>query len=387
MKLVERLSAPLIFLLLAAYVLNQSVYKPVYNWDMIGYIAAAKSFEERNIESLHSFTYDQLQNYLPSEVFEAKIHGAYGRAIYKDSSAFKEQLPFYQIRPIYNGLIYLLYKIGVNIGFATHIISGVAIVLAIIILYFMSCSFLAKPLVFAVPPLAVIFGMVDLATFSTPDGLAFLAVILSVYLFLKKRTTLLLIILPTMLGIRTDLILFTIPLLFFVFVFDRGSRWKVVLSILMSAAIYISIGAYWGHPGWSTVFYLTMVGYLTHPISNPPTLTIHQYFDALLQETKTVIGNRTFIHFILVVAYTFYLTKKYAKTTLLATALKFPSLTLTIVCSIFVVSHFLIFPMIHDRFFSAPYLVSAFSLLMIITHYLKVSSSTQKGMILEGDSE
>ena len=267
---------------LAASSLALSVYKPYHNWDMIAYIAAAKSFEEGDLESLHSFTYDQLRHSVTDAEYEEMTTGSdYKHAINTDSSALNEQLPFYKIRPVYTGFIYLLYKTGVNIGFATHIISGVAIVVAVAILYLISISFLARPLIFAVPLLAIIFGILDLARLSTPDGLGFLACILSVYFYLKKYNTLLLIVLPIMIGIRTDLILFTAPLLFFVFVFEKSYRFEVVLSIFISVAIYIGIITYFKNPGWSTTFYFSLVKLLTHPISIPPTLTAQNYFYAL----------------------------------------------------------------------------------------------------------
>jgi hypothetical protein len=68
-------------------------------------------------------------------------------------------------------MIYLLYKTGVDIILATHLISGLAVVVAIAFLYLMSVSFLSKPFIYTSPPLAVIFGILDLARYSTPDGL------------------------------------------------------------------------------------------------------------------------------------------------------------------------------------------------------------------------
>jgi len=386
MRLVERLSAPLPFFLLAAFALTLSVYKPLYNGDIICYIAAAKSFDERDFESLHSFTYDQLRNSVPGATYEELVQGSRRHAISTDSSAFKEQLPFYQIRPLYTGLIYLFYKTGVNIVFATHMVSGVAVVVAVAFLYLMSVSFLAKPLIYTVPPLALIFGIVDLARFSTPDGLVFLAVILSAYLYLKQRIALLLIFLPIMLGIRTDLILFTIPFVCFVFLFERSSRWKAAQSIFVSVAIYIGIGAYWENPGWSTIFYCTLVQPLTHPISMPPTLTTQHYFYALFDGIKNSLNNKSLVLYVLAAAYSLYLIKTHAKTTSFVIALKSPSAVLTVVCLLFLVSHFLAFPVAWNRFFSAPYLVGAFSCLVMMTNHLKVSYSAQHGAAPAGNS-
>ena len=370
MSLVVRMLAPFLFFLFAAYAFNLSIYRPFHNWDMVCYIAAAKSFEERDIKSLHVFAFDQLRNSVSDATYEELTRGNFRHEISANPSAFKNLLPFYQIRPVYTGLIYLLYKTGVNIGFATHIISGVAIVVAIAFLYLMSVSFLAKPLVYAMPPLAYILGILDLARLSTPDGMAALAVILSAYLYLKKRITLLLIILPIMLGVRTDLILFTIPLLCLIFLFERNSRWKTVLLILISIAIYIGIGACWENPGWTTIFRVTLLPCpLQHPLSMPPTLTTRLYLNTLFNEIKLLADNKLLVLYVFVVAYSLYLIKNYAKTTSLFVALKSSSAVLAVVCLVFVASHFIAFPVAWDRFFSAPYLIGVFSLMVMMTQY------------------
>lgn len=383
MRLTKRFSAPLLFFMLAGCAIGLSIYKPYHNWDMIGYIASAKSFEQRDVESLHSFTYEQLRNSVSDaeyeELVQAKEGSEYRYSIATAPSAFREQLPFFQIRPVYTGIIFLLYKTGVNIVFATHLISGLAVVIAVVFLYLMSVSFLARLFIYALPPLAIIFGVLDIARYSTPDGLGFLAVIISVYLYLKKRTSLLLILLPTMLGIRTDLILFTIPLLVAISVFEKINRWHAALSLFASVAIYMGIGTYASNPGWSTIFYFTLVQNLTHPISMPPTLTVQEYFYALFNGTKDLVNNKSFLLYILLAVYSLYLIKVRAKTTSVVIALISPSALIAVICLIYVGSHYLAFPVVWDRFFSGPYIIGAFSLLFMITDYTRVLKPAQSG--------
>ena len=341
---------------------------------MIGYIAAAKSFEESNIESIHSFTYNELRNSVSSNEFTELVDGNYRQTMYTDPSAFKEQLPFYKIRPVYSGLVFLLYKAGVNTIFATHIISGVAVAIAIAILYFMADSFLAKPFIYVLPLLAIIFGIFDLARFSTPDGLAFLFVILSAYLYLVKRFTPLLILLPFMIGVRTDLILYTTPLLIYILAIDGNNRWKVLLSLLASAVIYIGIGRHYENTGWSTVFSFSLINRITHPISMPSSLTLDQYLFALTNGVKSLTGNKAALLNIFIATYSIYRLTNISKTVSAHTAFKSTPAVLTIVCSCFMVSHFLAFPVLWDRFFSGPWMVCAFSLLLIMTNNSAISN-------------
>jgi hypothetical protein len=374
MKFIGRLLAPLLFFLLAASSLTICIYKPIHNWDMIGYIAAAKSFELRNVELLQKFTYEQLRNAVSNAEYDnmAQEKGSgYLHSVSTDPSAFQEQLPFYQNRPVYTGLIYLLYKTGVSIASATYLISGFAIAAAIAILFLLSALFLAKPFSYSFPLIMTIFGVLDLARYSTPDGLAFLTIMASVYLFLNRRIALLLVLLPMMIGIRTDLILYTTPLLLFIFLFDKKNRWKVTLSTIASFILYFGIWAYWGRLSWSTVFYFALVQHLAHPITMPPTLTTQEYFGALLNGLKNLVIDKSFVLYVLVAAYSLYFIESRVKKASAVNEFKTPSTVLAIVSMFFIGSHFILFPFASDRYFSAFYIIGAFSLLVMITNYIR----------------
>ncbi len=75
---------------------------------MIGYIAAAKSFETNNTELIHSFSYQQIKKHIPEKNFTnltTKTEKSKLRS--QDPKALAELLPFYQIRPVYTGMIYI----------------------------------------------------------------------------------------------------------------------------------------------------------------------------------------------------------------------------------------------------------------------------------------
>lgn len=366
MKSIKHPVVAFLFFLVAAYALYMSLYKPMHNWDMIMYIAAAKSIEEPNVEELHSFTYEQLKSSVSATEYEALVEGKYRHAINSDVSAFSEQLSFYQIRPLYNGANYLLYKSGVNFVFATHLVSAIAVIMAIILLYLMSTSFLVKPFIYTIPVLAFLFGITELAQFSTPDAFAFLAVIMSVYLYLKQRMHSLLIFMPIMVCVRTDLILFIMPLLFFIILLNENIRGKAILSMLISIIIYVAIGAYWDNPGWSTIVYFTLVEYLSHPISMPPTLTIYDYFRALYIGLTSLLSNKLFLFYAVISLYSLYIMVKGMRIISFFKVLNSPFVVLSLVGMSFFASHFLAFPVAFDRFFSGIYLIGAFSLLCML---------------------
>jgi hypothetical protein len=210
----------LFFILFSIMIFFSSIYKPDYSWDMIGYIGAAKSFENQDIAATHTFTYDQIEKRVPGNIFWDMTHGdnMYREAVYSDPTAFSEQLPYYKIRVIYTELLYLLHKSGIDMITASHLISGLSVSVAMMILYFLAISYIKKPMIYLIPPLAIVLGIIDLARLSTPDSLIFLVIILSAYFYLKNKNIALFILQVIMIGIRTDLILFSIPLLITIYI-------------------------------------------------------------------------------------------------------------------------------------------------------------------------
>ncbi len=388
MNVIAAFIAPTLYAVLAAMAILLSMFRPHYNWDIICYIASAKSFEEKDIQALHSFTFEQVRRTVPEDTYRELVGGrpgedpAYTACIRTDPSAFAEQLPFYQIRPVYTGSIYGLYKLGMDIGFATHFISGMAVAAAVALLYRLARSFLWMPLVFALPVAAVLFGALNVSRYSTPDGLAFCASVLSIYLFLQRRTTLLLAFLPVTVGVRTDLVLFIYPLLAFVFVIDANRRWAVALSAVATAAVYVAITRYWSNPGWAVTLYYTQVQILTHPISHPPTLTVQDYFHTLAKGSKNLAVNPRFILYLLTVFCSIGFIVDKLKTTPLRSVIASPVDALAIISMFFVASHFILFPVSYSRFFSGAYVIQAFSLLAMITEKWK----NREGSAMAGNS-
>jgi hypothetical protein len=371
MKTLDRVAPPLLFSFLAVLTLTVSIYMPAYNWDMVAYIAAAKSFEETDVASLHSFTYSQLPGSVPEAQYASLVRGPFKRTMSKDASAFKEQLTSYQIRPIYTGLIYFLYKMGMHIVFATHVISGIAAALTVALLYRLSVLCLNRPLIYAVPLLATIFGILQLARLSTPDALASLAVILSGYLYLSKRIGLLLTLLPLIVGIRGDFILFTVPFLCLIAVLDCQTRLKAAVSILVSLVMYIAIQSYWPNSAWSRgILYFASDSSSPHPLSSASTASVQHYWKALAGGVLRLVSDKAFMFYVLIAAYSGFLITIQARKTSLLIALKDSTSVLAIVCCVFVVFHFLAFPVAYERFFCGSYLLGTFSFLAMVRQRL-----------------
>jgi len=362
-----RLATFCLYLAFAGAALWLSIYRPFHNWDVVGYIAAAKSFEQPDNAALQAFTYAELRTVLPAELYEDIARernlgtgpGAlYRRTVNTNPAAFAEQLPYYRIRPLYVGLIYLLYKAGVDIEFATHLISGIAVALALLVLYLTVIRRLHPALACLLPPLAWMFGALDLARFSTPDGLAFFAVLLIVYWFAQRRIGWLCVALPISLCVRTDLILFTAPLLLALFATEPKHRRWIALSGAASLLAYAGILTHYHHPGWATLFYFNVIARWIYPLSNPPTLTLQDYLTALANGTIALLADKIFLAYLgMVVLAACWLRKR---------ALTSAPVILLLAAAAHIVGRFLALPFMWERFFPAPYTVTALALFWLI---------------------
>lgn len=353
---------------------------PRYNWDMIGYIASAKAFEESDPQIIKQFTYEQLKGH----VAEHKYHALTGQTgqwkefrseVFESAEVLQEQLPFYQIRPVYNLLIYLAYKIGVNIAFATHLISLSAVVFSMGVIFLISREHVPKNFVYCIPILGFAFGVVDMARLSTPDSLAMLCIISAAYCLLNKKINLLLIILVIMIGVRTNLILLTTPFFLYLLLCSYSQRMKIFFAAACSVLAYFMINYYWDNQGWQTIFYHTLIQAQTNPVTNPPELTFSDYIRTLKLGLLQAFEHKVFFVYLAMICMVYARFAYQGQRIFSYNRICSPEVMLIYICLVSIVAHFILFPVLWERFFSGQYIISFIAMLMLYSrsHGLKSS--------------
>ncbi len=106
-----------------ALIFYQASIRPLYNWDMIPYMASVLSIEQQNFQKIHSNTYQLIKNELPDTIFAKLTRGDYRNSSYTSYKFLKEQESLYINRPLYILLVYSLYKIGFDLIFSTYLVS------------------------------------------------------------------------------------------------------------------------------------------------------------------------------------------------------------------------------------------------------------------------
>lgn len=132
-----------VYFLIVLFISIVSIHKPDYNWDILPYVASVYSLESTDTNSIHKNTYEIVKSTLPEQAYLLLVsNNKYREEMHQCSKCFYQQLPFYKIRPLYVALIYILYKLGINIIVSSFVISSISCLLISVICFFGS-SFIA----------------------------------------------------------------------------------------------------------------------------------------------------------------------------------------------------------------------------------------------------
>jgi hypothetical protein len=371
----------LFFTIFSIALLLFAFFKPLNNWDMVAYAGSAKSYATSDKKAIHEFAYSELEQYAGEETFiKLTASSSYRRTFYSDPEAFRQALPWYQIRPAYTGLMYVLHAAGMNIYQASRVVSAVAVLFAIWVFYFAFRRYVASILWFAVPFFIVLYGGIENARLSTPDGLAFLYSGTLTYLFLR-RSRWAPWLLPVAILIRTDLIFLVALFAVYLFWFEKAQRISATVSLLASLTTYLVINKVFGNYGWSTVFYLVFISDFTlnYPADKDIHISFIQYFHAVLTGARKIIENDKFNAFIgisLLHAGTLLGTKRLAVSLHSFMSQRINALAAISISYVFI--HFLVFPAGYSRFFTAQYLTGLLCFLSLLTQLGSLHSAAQQ---------
>ena len=112
--------------------------RPLYNWDIIPYVAVALRDAGHPADTLRQQTYEIMERSSPREAHEFLFGGSefkkdtynretdYRYMVANISKIFADQLPLYTVKPAYPALMSLLVRAGLDPVTATMVVSGAA---------------------------------------------------------------------------------------------------------------------------------------------------------------------------------------------------------------------------------------------------------------------
>ena len=350
--------------------------KPALNWDMVGYAAAAKHFEISDPVELHSYIFKELKNTVSETDYFRLTNNNNQRRIDVATHAdlFHQQMPFFEMRPIYSLSILALSKTGMTLFTASYFISIVTVFFGIIILFFAIRERVHTGFLYILPWFLVSFGLLSVAQLSTPDGLAFLVLCLFIYLFNYRCFLSLLLILPLFVLVRTDFIIFIFLILSAIFILYQQYRVKVIFSFLAAILLYLGVNHVFHNYGWAVLFSNSFIKRISNPADVSVSISIMDYLHALIKGLHKSLKDYPFYAFLCLssinLVFIHSMKIKFLKNKDIWIYVIIPVL--------YVVFHFLLFPATWRRFFIGFYLMNVLSLFMLLTQQINKHKIHQK---------
>ena len=259
-------------------------FVPYYDWDLVAYTGAAIALHEKEDRVIQTEAYTALREELPEDDYQDIASGSdFRRDVAANPDHFKQQLRFYQIRPLYIRFLALLHDLGVGYVQATRLISSLSFFGLGLLLFFWagryvkSWSVIVGVLLLLITP--VIFTA---ARTGSPDAISALSVVFGSYLVIERKQSVFgCVLLLLSLCLRTDNVVFVLLLLIWIAVTRSGRpRMLVTGFVVMSVITVFSINRIEHSYPWPTLMLNT-----ENPIVNPadvkPTFGVNGYLSAV----------------------------------------------------------------------------------------------------------
>ncbi|MGP1562083.1 MAG: hypothetical protein ACTTIC_08365 [Helicobacteraceae bacterium] len=355
-----------------AAVLAISWFRPSFDWDMLGYAASALHFENSDTAAIHKTVYETLEGAVNQSTYDYLTNAnQYRKEMLSSADWFAQQLPYYEIRLIYNALVYLLYKLGVNVVIAPFYVSGLAVAFGLIALFFAGLNRLDDRLIFLVPLAFWLFNGFYVARNSSPDSLGFAFMMLFLYLFVRGKLRSLLFLMPVLVLVRTDFVIFSVLFLAFLTYKDPLNRRGALVSLAATLGVYFAINKITGNYGWATIFYVSFIDRVPNPADLNLSVSVEQYLYGLTQGLKNTLKDGIFALHALLFGLNLALLRKLG----VANA----RLAATIVFTVFtyMACHFILFPAMWFRLMMSFYMLNFLATLLMLHQLIAQGKSAQ----------
>lgn len=347
-----------------------------YNWDMLPYMAVILSYENSDINSVHDSVYNIIKEQIPAN--DQKLLTDGGIAMRKHSAEnanyFKDELPFYTVKPFYTKLSYWLYKAGVPLTKATVLPSIISYFFIGVLIFFWLKKYLNP---FLLSPVCLLIMLcrpvLTTASISTPDFLSALMLLSAFYFLIEKKSFGgICVFLVLSIFTRLDNI---IPSLFIIMLLTFTNKWKEKISLkkflfaaLVMCGSYFFVSYNAQKYGWSVFYYPSFISHLNPDYDSHLPFSISNYFSVVHSQIMSGLSFSDLTLFLLL-GLTLFINDR----TIQIKTLDLGQL-LFIVFVLIILTRFILQPAIADRFYITYYI--SITVLLIKKFGLKFEQNT-----------
>ena len=280
----NRTSLPIFGILLLALTLL-AYFIPNYDWDLVAYVGSAIELHEHDSHAIQAEAYAALQRELPQDDYADIARGSgFRRDVALNADHFRQQLRFYQIRPLYIRFLAAMHATGIDYVKATRMLSAMSFfALGILLFRWLRQDVNDAQAALCIPILLVAPVFFTSARIGSPDALSALAVLFGTFQIAERNRLLLgSAFLLLSLFLRTDNVIFAVLLLGSTAIQEAEWRRRVMAALL----VLLTLGTVFAinHTQHSYPWSLLMRNTAT-PIVNPaevtPEISAGDYFAAV----------------------------------------------------------------------------------------------------------
>jgi hypothetical protein len=270
----------LLGLTLAVAIVNLWRSPPFYNWDVLPYVAIARSHGGASPAEAHRDAYALAQATVPAKIYRGLVNDdpPYRAAVARDAELFAQVLPFYRVKPLFPFLLHLGERAGVDPVRGGVWLSRLAY-LGIAVLLWWWCAPRLPTIVTAVcVPILLSSGFVlRLPCWFSPDALSTLAMLAATILIVEGRARSGWLTMAAAVAVRPDNLIFLA--LFGVWTVWHRPQDRRAVAAAMAAGLVVQLveaRAAAGY-GWKLLFHSAMVERLLRPADFEPSLDLSGY--------------------------------------------------------------------------------------------------------------
>ena len=160
-----------------------SLKRPLYNWDMLPYMALVLKADHPQPQDFHTLTYSLARHSIPPQQYGYLVDSpAHRRQLATDPFYFNRQLPLYAVKPLYIALVRCLYISGIPLTVSTVIPSILGFFFTgLLLFHWLQRHMSSTPSIFIAVCIMYLPFLLMAARTSSPDFMSAFFLLLSFY--------------------------------------------------------------------------------------------------------------------------------------------------------------------------------------------------------------
>ncbi len=358
-----------ILIILLSYLSYSSYRHPLYNWDMLCYSSIVLKIDGINDDfERQKKLYSCLAHSVSKKTFEDLTgENPYRIQQYNDAISFANQERWHYSKPLYISLIFIFYKLGVNL-FASSVLVSIISCLALLLLSYkvLRGNFPMWLSSLITATIAINPNTRELFKLSSPDSLSALFFILILYLINrwnkeKSKINLTFLTISSMFLIltRSENFIFIFFLSISFYWFNRAKTSIISLIFYITSTFSLAFSpSLFSKIGWKQIYYHSFIERLNYPLNADLSALSFEYFGDTLKYFSMIYINQgvSLIFFTSIIFFYFLLKRVKFHYTIALPGIAFTAL----------ITRFILYPFPDTRYYYGYYLFILISMLIQI---------------------